>query len=470
MTHQIRLLYEHYLRHPVVTTDSRRCTPGSIFFALRGARFDGNRYAADVLRQGCALAVVDDPAVVPAGGDGRYFLVDNVLDTLQRLAAHHREQFRLWQRPVAVVGITGTNGKTTTKELLHAVLSRRYSVLATEGNLNNDIGVPLTLLRVTPDHELAIVEMGANHPLDIAALCAMVHPDYGLITTVGKAHLEGFGSLGGVVAAKTKLYDSLREDGGTAFVDAGNALLTPHAKGLHTVPYAVRGPEAEAAACRVTGEATACSPCLSLTLCVGAERVRVATHLIGAYNLINVIAAAAVGHHFGVPAAAIKAALEAYTPSNMRSQLVELGHGRQLILDAYNANPTSMRAALESFNLHTAPHRSLVLGAMGELGAESAAEHLAVLRYLMQPDVTLGDVLLVGRDFEEAFAALTPDEVMLLAGRRSVRCYADADAVCRDEEVLRRLPGTVLIKGSRAQRLERVAERIAELSQVPAPQ
>lgn len=453
----VQLIYRAYLEHPCVTTDSRQCPEGSIFFALKGERFDGNAFAVETLQKGCSYAVIDDSGVkqqhegTPLGE--RLFLVEDVLDTLQRLAAYHREQFRTWPKPVKVVGITGTNGKTTTKELLNAVLSRKYNVLATAGNLNNQIGVPLTLLKVTPQHDIAIVEMGANHPMDIAELCAIARPDYGLITNVGKAHLLGFGSLEGVVAAKTKLYDSLSLTGGTAFVDAGNQYLMPRAAGLPVISYSDAAVTTDS---DYWGRFLSCSPYLSFM----ALDMIINTRLIGSYNLINCIAAVAVGLTFGVSMPQIKAALEGYEPQNMRSQLIDLGYGRQLILDAYNANPTSMMAALSSFNLNTAEHKSLILGEMRELGEESGREHVAILRYLMQPEVTFGDILLVGEEFIRAWHSLSDDEVMQLGQKRSVRCYSDVDALIADGSALRSLAGTILVKGSRGIQLEKAARAL----------
>lgn len=478
-------LYALYLSHPVVTTDSRVCPENSIFFALKGGRFDGNRYAADALKRGCALAVVDTPEAIPMadaaldlsartsleyGLHGRYFLVPDVLSALQELAAFHREQFRTWKRPVPVIGITGTNGKTTTKELLNAVLSRRYRVLATSGNLNNHIGVPLTLLQVTPDHELAIIEMGANHPMDIAELCAWVRPDYGLITNVGKGHLLGFGSFEGVVEAKTKLYDSLRMTGGTAFVDAGNPHLWPKASGLHVVPYCVAAdsssfPEIAEGfpACPVMGSQIDCSAYLKLALQIEERRVEIDTHLIGNYNLNNVTAAAAVGHVFGISPDEIKQAVEEYVPSNMRSQLLTVGYDQKIILDAYNANPVSMMAALRSFSFHAAPQKSLILGDMGELGADSLQEHVHILEYIMTTD--FGDLLLVGHEFSAAFSSLTLEQLGQLGANRNVRCYNTVDDLCADTVVLQYFSGTVLIKGSRSNALEKVVETMKHIAE-----
>lgn len=451
----IEQLYKVYLEHPVITTDSRNCPEGSIFFALKGERFDGNQFAAAVLEKGCALAVVDDATVAV---DDRYFLVPDVLTALQQLAAYHREQIRTWAHPVPVIGITGTNGKTTTKELTNAVLSQKFNVLATVGNLNNQIGVPLTILKITQQHEIAIIEMGANHPMDIADLCAIARPDYGLITNVGKAHLMGFGSLEGVVSAKTKLYESLRLTGGTAFVDCGNEHLLPKSEGLNRITYSAL---IEDEASPVRGCMIDCSPYLSLSLYIDDRQSMVInTHLIGNYNLINVIAAASVGRYFKVPSTAIKGALEGYMPQNMRSQLVDLGHGNQLILDAYNANPTSMMAALQSFNLNSAAHKELILGDMRELGDESQEEHKRILEYLASPSASFGNIALVGLEFEKAFESLSPEVISALGNRASVRCYENIDALCNDTAAIRNIGGTVLIKGSRGIQLEKVVDVI----------
>ncbi len=483
----IKILYLIYQQYPLVTTDSRQCPEGSIFFALKGERFDGNQYAAEVLSKGCQLAVVDDASVIPDserklavgeqkdslvltfGRYGHYFYVPDVLTTLQQLAACHREALRTWNRPVPIIGITGTNGKTTTKELMKAVLSQKFNVLATEGNLNNQIGVPLTLLKIRPEHELAIVEMGANHPMDIADLCAIARPDYGLITNVGKAHLLGFGSLEGVVEAKTKLYESLRETCGVVFLDFGNRHLVPKAEGLRTVSYGdVEVLESEnpqtAEQPSVRGRMLSCSPYLELSLYIEDDpSVVVQTHLIGNYNLINVVAAAAVGHYFGVPTSSIQSAIAGYEPKNMRSQLVDLGHENYLILDAYNANPTSMRAAIGSFALNKAAHKNLLLGDMRELGEESLQEHLGILKWLAEDLAGIFNaVLLVGAEFTKAFLALTDAEAAGMA-KQTVRCYENVSALCEDAAMLRNIGGTTLVKGSRGIQLEKAAEAIKAL-------
>lgn len=444
----IEQLYRLYLAHPSVTTDSRKVEAGQLFFALKGERFDGNQYAADVLAKGASLAVVDDASVVVAG-DERYFLVEDVLTTLQQLAAYHRQQFRSWNKPVRVIGITGTNGKTTTKELLRSVLSQKYNVLATEGNLNNQIGVPLTLLKVTQQHELAIIEMGANHPMDIADLCAIVHPDFGLITNVGKAHLLGFGSLEGVIAAKTELYKSLASDGGMAFVDSFNRALLGKVMeyGAKCRPY-------------LPAEVADCSPYLSLSLydTEALDPVEIHTHLIGSYNCLNCQAAATVGRYFDVPLDQVKIAIENYEPQNMRSQLVDLGMGNQLIMDAYNANATSMNAALTSFNMNQSAHKSVILGDMRELGDESQREHKVILDYLFTSGIKLDIIILVGEEFCKCFEAHAKEYVA--ANATNVRCYERVEDLIEDQAVIKNLGGTILVKGSRGVQLEKAADAI----------
>ena len=378
----IQQLYDFYTLHPVVTTDSRDCPEGSIFIALRGDSFDGNQFAAQALEKGCALAVVDDAQVFadyerhPLAGK-RMLLVPDALQAFKDLAREHRRQFA-----IPVIGITGTNGKTTTKELLRAVLSQKYNVMATEGNFNNDVGVPKTLLRLAPEHELAIVEMGASHPGDIQTLAAAAEPTCGLITNVGKAHLLGFGSFQGVINTKGELYRFLASrDESTIFVNADNEhLMGILPAGVNAVAY---GHDA-ASGCRIVGEVVACDPFLRLRWRDNegdGQWHNVDTHLIGSYNLDNVLAAVTVGLHFGVDAAAIDAAIEGYVPSNNRSQLTETGRNH-LVVDAYNANPTSMEAALTNFDLMQVSPKMAILGEMRELGASSREEHTRLVERL----------------------------------------------------------------------------------------
>lgn len=384
----IKELYKHYQEHPVVTTDSRDCPVGSIFIALKGETFDGNQFAASALEKGCSMAVVSDAAV--AGTDPRMVLVSDTLQTYKDLAREHRRQF-----DIPVIGITGTNGKTTTKELTRAVLAQRYNVMATEGNYNNDVGVPKTLLRLRPEHEIAIVEMGASHPGDIQTLAETAEPTCGLITNVGKAHLQGFGSFEGVVHTKGELYANLAERSGSViFVNADNPhLMGIVPEGIETVLY-TQDASKEA---RVCGEVVACDPFLRLRWReADGPWHAVTTHLIGSYNLDNVLAAVTVGLQFGVTPQQICAAIEGYVPSNNRSQLTETAHNH-LIVDAYNANPTSMAAALDNFSLMQVSPKMAILGEMRELGASSAEEHQRIVERLANCPFDM--VWLVGSEF-----------------------------------------------------------------------
>ena len=382
-------LYNYFEACQGVTTDSRRCPEGSMFIALKGETFNGNAFAEQALAQGCRYAVVDEPQYVPADNP-RILLVNNCLEALQQLAREHRRRMG-----TKIVGITGTNGKTTTKELIAAVLKKKYRVLYTEGNLNNHIGVPLTLLRLTREHEVAVIEMGANHPGEIRTLVHIVEPDRGLITNVGKAHLEGFGSFEGVMAAKGELYEYFRECGRTVYLDFDNRYLKKMAAGgLLTMPYG----EKNKSAC-VTGKLLACHPYLSFEWgFFHQNHYRVDTRLIGAYNLKNALAAITVGHDFEVPHDAICEAIAGYVPTNNRSQLTETADNH-LIVDAYNANPTSMAAALENFRLMEVPHKVAILGDMKELGESSTEEHRKVVSQLRK--CGFERVILVGGEFRK---------------------------------------------------------------------
>lgn len=381
----IEKLYEIFLQHPTVTTDSRECPDGSLFFALKGDNFNGNTFALSALQKGCYRAVVDEAKYVI---DDRFILVSDVLDTLQRLAAYHRKQMK-----IPVIGITGTNGKTTTKELIACVLQKKYKVLYTQGNLNNHIGVPLTLLRLNSSHTMAVIEMGANHLGEINALVNIAQPNFGLITNIGKAHLEGFGSFEGVLATKGELYDYLRQTGGIIFRNENVECLKRISDGIETVTYGV-----ETDSTFVSGRVEANSPYLSLswTECGQTKRHHVSTHFIGAYNAANMMAAVAVGRYFGVSAVDINVVLSSYVPQNNRSQLLVTEHNT-LVVDAYNANPTSMDAALRNFQEMDFPQKAVILGDMLELGDQSDAEHRAVVDFLRQAHFDA--VFLVGKCF-----------------------------------------------------------------------
>lgn len=428
----IAALYQIFLQCSGVTTDSRNCPQGSLFIALKGETFNGNAFAARALEQGSTYAVVDEPEYAPAG-DSHYILVDNCLRTLQQLANHHRRQLG-----TRIIGITGTNGKTTTKELISAVLSQKYNILYTLGNLNNPIGVPLTLLRLRAEHELAVVEMGASHPGDIKELVDIVEPDYGIITNVGKAHLEGFGSFEGVIKTKGELYDFLREhDHSTAFIHYDNLHLRKIAEGLKLIPY---GSEDDL---YINGRVTGNSPYLTFEWKSGkdGERHEVQTQLIGEYNLPNALAAVTIGTFFGVAPEETDRALAGYTPQNNRSQLKKTADNT-LIIDAYNANPTSMMASIGNFRNMQAEHKMLILGDMRELGKDSPEEHQKVVDYL--EECGFNDVALVG----ELFAAT----------RHTYPTYPDAAALIAELQKNKPTGKMILIKGSNGIKLSTVVD------------
>ena len=400
---EIKELYQLYQQHPCITTDSRDCPEGSIFLALKGESFDGNKFAASALEKGCAYAIIDDPSVMPANDD-RFILVDDCLQTFKDLAREHRRQF-----DIPVIGITGTNGKTTTKELVAAVLSQKYNVLYTQGNFNNDVGVPKTLFRLTKDHEIAVIEMGASHPGDIKTLAETAEPTCGLITNVGKAHLQGFGSFEGVIKTKCELYDFLRtRENGLIFINADNDHLVDQIGDEEEIWLSPYSTDPENQYTCISGEIIACDPFLKfrwreplMTLEEEGRSTKwhkVQTQLIGSYNIDNLLAAIAVGINFGVDRKKICAALENYTPSNNRSQMT-VTEKNHLVVDAYNANPTSMQAALDNFRRMEVPHKMAILGQMGELGTESDAEHRQLVADLEASGFE--EVWLVGDNFAD---------------------------------------------------------------------
>ena len=406
---EIKALYKLYQQHPCITTDSRDCPQGSIFLALKGESFDGNKFAVQALEKGCAYAIIDNPEIqdnpdLPENLRKCLILVDDCLQTFKDLAREHRRLF-----DIPVIGITGTNGKTTTKELVAAVLSQKYNVLYTQGNFNNDVGVPKTLFRLTKEHEIAVIEMGASHPGDIKTLVETAEPTCGLITNVGRAHLLGFGSFEGVIKTKCELYDFLRtRQDGLIFINADNEHLMNQInddEDIWLTPYST-DPENQYSC--ISGEVIACDPFLKfrwreplLTLEEEGRSTKwhkVQTHLIGAYNIDNLLAAIAVGINFGIDRKQICAALENYVPSNNRSQMT-VTEKNHLIVDAYNANPTSMQAALENFSLIQADKKMAILGQMGELGADSDNEHRKMVGYLERAGYD--EVWLVGDNFKD---------------------------------------------------------------------
>lgn len=426
----IEALHQLLLRHRQVSTDSRKIPENGIFFALKGPHFNGNAFAAEALKKGAAVAVIDQAEYA---GEGRV-LVDNVLECLQQLATFHRDYCK-----TPVIALTGSNGKTTTKELIAGVLAKKYRTLATAGNLNNHIGVPLTLLGLEPDTEVAVVEMGANHQGEIAFLCSLAKPDYGYITNFGKAHLEGFGGVEGVIKGKSELYDYLTAHGKTVFLNADDPIQFQKLEGY---PNKVGFSTSDPGWYRIDNRGA--QPFVELAL----ENTTVRTNLMGAYNFPNCAAAALIGHHFAVPVEKVREALEQYTPSNNRSQLLEQG-SLQIILDAYNANPTSMQAALEHFKKLEAPRKIALLGDMFELGPEAPAEHLAI--GTLARGLALDGLYLVGANFHAT-------------GLPEAR-FPNFDAL-KAELAAHPLigPATVLIKGSRGMALERVLDLLAAQS------
>ncbi|WP_373826621.1 UDP-N-acetylmuramoyl-tripeptide--D-alanyl-D-alanine ligase [Bacteroides heparinolyticus] len=428
----ITSLYRIFRECTCVSTDSRNCPQGSLFIALKGENFNGNAFAAKALEQGSAYAVVDEAEYAPAG-DTHYILVENCLHTLQQLANHHRRQLG-----TCIIGITGTNGKTTTKELIAAVLSQSHHILYTQGNLNNHIGVPLTLLGLQSRHDLAVIEMGASHPGDIKELVEIAEPDYGIITNVGKAHLEGFGSLEGVIRTKGELYDFLRRRGNaTVFVHHDNPYLMEMARGLKQVTYGTEE------GLYVNGRITGNSPYLTFEWRAGkdGEWHEVQTQLIGEYNFPNALAAVTIGRFFGADAEKTDKALAGYTPRNKRSQLRKTADNT-LIIDAYNANPTSMMASIGNFGNMQAENKMLILGDMRELGKESAEEHQKIVDYL--EECGFEDVVLVG----ELFAAT----------RHTYPDYRDATALIAALQENKPCGKTILIKGSNGIKLSSVTD------------
>ena len=420
-------LYDLFIHNPQITTDSRNCPKGSIFFALKGDKFDGNQYAGKALASGCVYAVIDNPDYYIGE---RTILVDNVLKTLQQLAHHHRKVLGL-----PIIGITGTNGKTTTKELLAAVLSTKFNLLYTEGNFNNHIGVPLTLLRLTHDHEMAVIEMGASHPGDIKELVDIVHPNYGIITNVGRAHLEGFGSFEGVIRTKGELYDYIRRSKGKIFIKKENEYLQSIAKGIEQITYG-NGDDAFA-----SGQVVSCDPFLVFNWKQQGKLHTVETHIIGSYNLDNVLAAVAVGRFFKIPAERISRAIAAYEPTNNRSQFKKTDNN-ELIIDAYNANPSSMKVALDNFITMPVQPKAIILGDMRELGPTSDELHAEVVAQIKKGQ--FDKVFLCGEHFSKVGKEFSP--------------FATTEAMV---EELRKQPLKgyhILINGSHSMGLEKLAD------------
>ncbi len=379
----IEEIYKIYQQHPFIQTDTRQLKQGDIFFALKGNNFNGNLFLEQAFEKGAAYAVADEEK--ESEHSEKIILVDDVLATLRQLAMYHRKQFN-----IPFIAITGSNGKTTTKELIHAVLSSSYKTYTTEGNLNNHIGIPLTILKIKHDAEMAVIEMGANHQKEIEGYCKYALPTHGIITNAGKAHLEGFGGVEGVKKGKGELYDFLRATNGTAFVMWDYDYLRIMSQGIKKIiKYGTHDAD-------VAGNASKSEPFVEVEMTSGTSIKKISTQLVGDYNLPNILSAVAVGKYFNEKDEKIKSALENYAPSNSRSQLVEKGTNK-IILDAYNANPSSMKAAVENFARFDADNKILMLGAMAELGHESLDEHKNLVELIKKFD--WANVILVGGDF-----------------------------------------------------------------------
>ncbi|MFT4154237.1 UDP-N-acetylmuramoyl-tripeptide--D-alanyl-D-alanine ligase [Parafilimonas sp.] len=431
-------LYKLYQQCPAVQTDTRKLNKNDIFFALKGDNFNGNAFALKALEMGAAYAVVDediDASNLPAGRHGNQLIrVDNVLETLQHLAGYHREQFN-----IPFIAITGSNGKTTTKELIHAVLSSHYKTCTTEGNLNNHIGVPLTILKIKPDAQIAVIEMGANHQKEIEGYCNIAQPTHGIISNIGKAHLEGFGGMEGVKKGKGELYDFMRAHNGIAFAFHDYDYLHEMSKGIQQIIWygTMHGV--------VCGYMQAAEPFLEVAFTKGLSFHTIKTNLVGGYNLPNILCAVTVGKYFKVPDENIRYALENYVPSNSRSQLIEMGSNK-IILDAYNANPSSMKVAIENFKHFHAESKVLVLGGMMELGEESVQEHESLVRLIQQNHFE--NVILVGGNFKTT--------------HQNFRYFNNADEAAAYLRQRHFANAYFLVKGSRSMQMEKVLTAFAQ--------
>lgn len=447
---EILSIYNKFKECGVVTTDTRTLKGGEMFFALKGENFDGNEYALKALESGARYAVVSKSSAAAASDDPRLVKVDDTLKTLQELARWHRSMTIVDGKPLTVIALTGTNGKTTTKELIREVLSTRYRVTATEGNLNNSIGVPLTLLKINSETQLAVVEMGASHPGDIRELVDIALPNYGLITNVGKAHLLGFGSFEGVKKTKGELYDYLRRTSDKVFINADNPHLCQMASERNLQsdperPYSLLIPYGLDYQGAVVLPSSAEEPFLRIVIPNEAgESITIKTNLVGSYNADNVMAAIAVGAQFGVSLEEAVRAVEAYVPSNNRSQMTRTERNT-LIVDAYNANPTSMAAALENFSNVEAECRVAMLGDMLELGEDSASEHKSVVQSALSRDFY--KVFFVGKEFGTVSSVADGSSAMFFDTSDALAEYLTANPLSG---------ATILIKGSRGIRMEKV--------------
>ncbi len=422
----IKELHQIFCKHPVVTIDSRNIQQDALFFGIKGPNFNGSEFAGDALEKGAAYAVVDDSV---KSTDKRFFRVKDTLAILQKLACYHRKILG-----TRILAVTGSNGKTTTKELCRAILSRKYRVISTAGNLNNHIGVPLTLLSLVKEAEIGIVEMGANHPGEIAALCDIALPDYGLITNIGKAHLEGFGSIEGVRKAKGELFGFLMKHQRTIFVNEND----PHIKYLVTNRYrnCVSYPGESFKDTKISGD-----PFLKLDIRMAGDKVTLMTRLVGKYNMENILASVAVGNYFNVPVEDIKTAIEEYQPDNYRSQYIDSGRNK-IVMDAYNANPSSMITAIENFLEMEGERKVFIIGQMLELGKDSLAEHRKIIDFFESKKCA--NVFLIGEAFLE------------MCKEQHLKCYRTVEEFMEEIDPASFRSNLIFIKGSRGNKLEKL--------------
>jgi len=424
---KIETLHKHFLSSSGVCTDTRKITQNCLFFALKGDTFNGNTFAAEAMKQGAQLAIVDDVDYYSANTNT--VLVKDTLKSLQALAQYHRKYLG-----IPIIALTGSNGKTTTKELINAVLSQKFKTAATVGNLNNHIGVPLTLLSMTTETELGIVEMGANHLKEIEQLTAIANPDYGYITNFGKAHLEGFGSLDGVIKGKSELYDYLRINNKTVFLNGHDATQLKQAEGIKSYRFGTTGKQD----CKIPLEDA------SDKVTVSFDGLTIKSNLVGLYNFNNISAAIAMGVYFEVASEKIKKAVETYIPSNNRSQLIEKNR-HQIILDAYNANPTSMMAALKNLEQTAGTAKILFLGDMFELGTTANEEHEAIVSYLKEDP--FGTTYLIGSNFYATHTSAS-----------NILKFENFELFKEKFKEVKLTPSIILVKASRGMALERILD------------
>ena len=424
---EIKEIFNFYKQHYKVTTDTRSELENSIFFALKGDNFNGNMYAKEALDKGANFAVVDE---VKYQTDDRIIFVDDVLKTLQKLASYHRQQLN-----IPIIALTGSNGKTTTKELIHSVLKQKYCCVATKGNLNNHIGVPLTLLSMKPDTEIGVVEMGANHPNEIKELCEIALPDYGYITNFGKVHLEGFGDLEGVIQAKTELYRSLNKRNKTIFVNTNDKIQVEKSKGIKRVTFGSENSD-------YIIEFENANPFVNLNF----DGINVQSKLIGKYNYLNIATAIAFGLYFKIDQEKIKNAIENYIPANNRSQLI-YKESNKVILDAYNANPNSMEAAIENLSQLEDENKIAILGDMFEIGDKTLLEHQMVANLIEKANVNR--TFLIGETFSKIR--------IINKNIDQFKTFEEFKDQLESEKIEN---STILIKASRGMALERVLDLI----------